>query len=156
MTEEDIEQIKKHKNLAIGEIARLISMPEGLVKEALQKMKESSKKPIYNIEYEDPGARPEELPKYLLPFKKVCLGLNEKDELVQKNDEEHLKPLYLGECVCDDTPCDKVINLLVMGQTGAGKTTYVDSFANFLLGIEYYDKFRYKLVDERDLLEERK
>ena len=31
----------------------------------------------------------------------------------------------------------------------------VDCFANYLLGIEYFDKFRYKLVDERELIEER-
>ena len=42
-----------------------------------------------------------------------------------------------------------------MGQTGAGKTTLVDSLLNFLLGIEYYDKFRYKLVDESALQKER-
>ena len=42
-----------------------------------------------------------------------------------------------------------------MGQTGAGKTTMVDSLLNFLLGIEYYDKFRYKLVDESALQQER-
>ena len=29
--------------------------------------------------------------------------------------------------------------------------TLVDAFTNFLLGIEFYDKFRYRLVDERDL-----
>ena len=36
-----------------------------------------------------------------------------------------------------------------MGPTGAGKTTFVDSYANFVLGVEIYDKFRYKLVDEK-------
>ena len=48
-----------------------------------------------------------------------------------------------------------MLNLLVMGQTGAGKTTLVDSILNYLLGIDYYDKFRYKLVDETELLLER-
>ena len=43
-----------------------------------------------------------------------------------------------------------------MGSTGAGKTTLVDSFFNYLMGITYYDKFRLKLVDETALLEERK
>ena len=45
--------------------------------------------------------------------------------------------------------------MLVMGQTGAGKTTYIDSFANQLLGITYYDLFRYILVNEMHLVEER-
>ena len=42
-----------------------------------------------------------------------------------------------------------------MGRTGAGKTTYIDSFINYLLGVDFYDKFRYKLVDERDLIRKR-
>ena len=60
--------------------------------------------------------------------------------------------LYAGECVCD-VICDKVVNILIMGQTGAGKTTLVDAYLNYLLGIDFYDEFRYKLVDERDLIE---
>ena len=43
----------------------------------------------------------------------------------------------------------------MLGETGAGKTTYVDSYLNYLLGIDYYDKFRYKIVDESDLIKER-
>ena len=65
-----------------------------------------------------------------------------------------LDVLYAGECVCD-IPCNKVVNLLVMGQTGAGKTTFIDSFINYMLGIEFYDNFRYKLVDERELIDQR-
>ena len=69
--------------------------------------------------------------------------------------ENHeLNALYLGGCICEK-PCAKVINLLVMGQTGAGKTTYVDALVNQILGVEFFDKFRYKLVDEKDLIKER-
>ena len=39
----------------------------------------------------------------------------------------------------------------MLGPTGAGKTTFVDAFVNFVLGIEMYDKFRYKLVDEKQI-----
>ena len=35
--------------------------------------------------------------------------------------------------------------------TGAGKTTMIDSLINFLLGVNFYDKFRYKLIDEREI-----
>ena len=45
--------------------------------------------------------------------------------------------------------------MLVIGPTGAGKTTLIDAFANHVLGVEIYDKFRYKLVDEREIEEER-
>lgn len=40
-------------------------------------------------------------------------------------------------------------NFVVVGPSGAGKTTLIDSMTNFLLGIEFYDKFRYKLIDEQ-------
>ena len=65
-----------------------------------------------------------------------------------------MKQLYSGDCSCKH-PCGKVINLMVAGQTGAGKTTLIDSFTNFLLNVELYDTFRYKLVDERDLIDSR-
>ena len=42
---------------------------------------------------------------------------------------------------------------MVIGQTGVGKTALVDSFANHLLGVELFDQFRYKLVDERSLIQ---
>ena len=58
------------------------------------------------------------------------------------------RELLKGNCSCGKQS-NKTINLLVAGQTGAGKTTLVDSFINFMLGIELYDKFRYKLVDEK-------
>ena len=39
----------------------------------------------------------------------------------------------------------------MLGPSGAGKTTFVDSFVNFVLGIETYDKFRYRIVDEKQI-----
>ena len=44
---------------------------------------------------------------------------------------------------------------MVTGQTGAGKTTFIDCFVNFLLNVELYDSVRYKLVDEMMLIVER-
>jgi ABC-type multidrug transport system ATPase subunit len=38
----------------------------------------------------------------------------------------------------------------VVGPSGAGKTTLIDSFVNSILGIEFYDNFRYKLIDETE------
>ena len=61
---------------------------------------------------------------------------------------ENQYALYSGGCSCE-TKNSRIINLIVMGPTGAGKTTFVDSYANFVLGVEIYDKFRYKLVDEK-------
>ena len=43
---------------------------------------------------------------------------------------------------------------MVAGQTGAGKTTFVDCFVNWLLKVELYDTIRYKLVDESSRIAE--
>ena len=48
------------------------------------------------------------------------------------------------------TPDDekKSINLLVVGETGTGKTTLLNSMVNYLLGIKYDDKVRVKMIVE--------
>lgn len=45
-------------------------------------------------------------------------------------------------------PAKKYYTLLVLGETGVGKTTLLDAFANYLAGINYHDLWRYKLVNE--------
>ena len=40
------------------------------------------------------------------------------------------------------------INFMVVGQTGSGKTTLLNAFLNYLLGVEYDDNFRFKLIHE--------
>ena len=45
--------------------------------------------------------------------------------------------------------------MLVLGPSGAGKTTFVDSFVNFVLGIEIQDNFRYRVVNEKHIEEQR-
>ena len=44
---------------------------------------------------------------------------------------------------------EETVNLLVVGGIGVGKTTLIDAFTNYVLGIELDDAIRYKLVDER-------
>ena len=43
---------------------------------------------------------------------------------------------------------EKVI--LILGQTGAGKTTWINSMLNYLLDVKYTDNFRFKLVIEEN------
>jgi len=42
----------------------------------------------------------------------------------------------------------KAIKIMVVGQTGSGKTTLLNSFINYLLGIQFEDTFRYKIIHE--------
>ena len=39
----------------------------------------------------------------------------------------------------------------MLGETGTGKTTLIDAYINFLTGVTFYDKFRFRLIDEREI-----
>ena len=41
---------------------------------------------------------------------------------------------------------EKAITFMVLGQTGCGKTTLINSFLNYILGIQIEDNFRYEFV----------
>ena len=42
----------------------------------------------------------------------------------------------------------RAITIMVVGETGTGKTTLLNCYLNYLLGIELTDKFRYKIIYE--------
>jgi GTPase Era involved in 16S rRNA processing len=40
-------------------------------------------------------------------------------------------------------PEDEIINVLIVGMTGVGKSTFVNSMVNYFMGVEMEDDFRY-------------
>ena len=87
------------------------------------------------------------------PFQKAEIAIDENDNPIKVDNSQKANALYSGGCSCDNH--NNTSTFLILGPTGAGKTTLVDSFLNFLLGIEMQDNFRYKLVDERKIEKER-
>ena len=79
----------------------------------------------------------------------------------------NVKPSYLVNNIettqCDDvslmeigkqlpldvTQTEKVV--LIVGETGTGKTTWINAFFNYLIGVKYADEFRFKLVIEKNV-----
>ncbi|CAG0878992.1 unnamed protein product [Darwinula stevensoni] len=59
---------------------------------------------------------------------------------------EHLRKFVFGESPSHKGYVGKVI--LLVGITGAGKSTLVNSFVNHLLVVKFLDNFRYELIEE--------
>ena len=38
--------------------------------------------------------------------------------------------------------------IMVIGGTGVGKTTLIDTIVNYVLGVKRHDDFRYRIIDD--------
>ncbi len=46
--------------------------------------------------------------------------------------------------------------IMMVGMTGAGKSLQINNLINYILGVEYDDYFRFKLIFENDELDDRR
>ena len=66
-----------------------------------------------------------------------------------KKQEFQFKCLEIGER-STESPHEKEKVILIVGETGSGKTTLINSMINYVFGVEYEDEFRFKLPTEND------
>lgn len=137
-------------NLGPNQIAKLLDLDEKKVAEEIRALKNPDTKPLEDaIKMPTRGydARAE-LPQYLLRCDSVQIRLDSSKKVQLSHPKNRrLHRLYNGECTCQKENAN-VLNLIVVGQTGTGKTTLIDTYANYLCGISQYDRFRYRLIDE--------
>eukprot|EP01084_Bolivina_argentea_P116797 207459_1 len=100
----------------------------------------------------------------------LCLKVTDDDSKIEKKEEKEKiedriiydpgfhqikcqRLLYKG---VDRSKYTKLIStqinkvIMVVGQTGAGKTTFVNSLVNYIYNVQFEDKFRLKLIREKD------
>jgi len=140
-------------NLSSNQIAKLLDLDQKKVAAEIRAFKNPDTKP-----FEDAMEMPAtayntitELPQYLLRCDSVQIRLDSNEKVQLSHPKNHLKHrLFNGECTCSKENAN-VLNLIVVGQTGTGKTTLIDTYANYLCGISQYDRFRYRLIDEEGM-----
>jgi len=78
------------------------------------------------------------------------LKFDEKDlcnyRCIEKNG--NLKIYLYPSCTFSELEEFNALTFMVVGETGCGKTTLLNSFVNALLGIEMNDNFRFKIISE--------
>lgn len=147
---EKIRQLYMENNLDAVSIGKQLDYTEAVVQKELDAIRQTGTKPVKGSIHLQGASSESEHPQYLLPVDRVEIGLDANYNVVIPRVDARLRPLLKGNCTCAEK-CRAVKNFIVIGQTGTGKSTLIDSYVNYLFGIDFYDKFRYKLIDERSI-----
>ena len=78
-----------------------------------------------------------------IPSKKVPI---QGSKLIYKKD--NLDIYLYPQIELNEIEKEKAISFILIGQTGSGKTLLLNSFINYVLGIEFEDKYRYEIAHE--------
>ena len=73
---------------------------------------------------------------------------------VHEDSKNHFRSFELGDKASADGRNTKII--MMVGMTGAGKSLQINNLINFILGVNYDDDFRFKLILEEDEFEDRR
>ena len=105
------------------------------------------------------------------PEKKLALLMKKKGKLIKsgyngldiyrpnfrkahEDSKSHFRSFELGDAAAAAGKNTKII--MVVGMTGAGKSLQINNLINFILGVNYDDDFRFKLILEEDEFEDRR
>ena len=73
-----------------------------------------------------------------------------KLEEVCRDKHNKLKKFEFGKCSMMRKLPKKEKIIMLVGATGSGKTTLINSMINYVFGVEYEDEFRFKLIAQED------
>ena len=82
----------------------------------------------------------------LMDGKHPIYGSGKVDEIVSRKDESKKLIVYNYPLNIEYSSNEESISILFVGQSGAGKSTFINAYVNHILGITSNDNIRYKLI----------
>ena len=71
---------------------------------------------------------------------------------IVEDKQDKIRSYILG----DKNPLKPMKYIMMVGMTGAGKSLQINNLINYILGVNYDDDFRFKLILEEEELQERR